>query len=51
VKVPTALQPDGVARLMASFHNSAHGAADSLPDLFYPEFHQIAAAFPGTLRL
>src|SRR4051794_13109408 len=51
VKVPTARQPDRVARLMASFRNGDHGATGPLVDLFYPEFDRIAAAFAGTLGL
>lgn len=42
--VPTALQPDTVARLMASFRNGDHEAAGRLVELFYPELRRIAAA-------
>ena len=41
--VPTALQPDTVARLMASFRNGDHEAAGRLVELFYPELRRIAA--------
>jgi hypothetical protein len=51
VKVATALQPDRVARLTAGFRKAEKAAAGPLLDLFYPEFHQIAAAFAGTLGL
>jgi len=43
VTVPTALQPDTVARLMASFRNGDHEAAGRLVELFYPELRRIAA--------
>ncbi len=42
--VPTSLQPDTVARLMASFRNGDHEAAGRLVELFYPELRRIAAA-------
>ena len=42
--VPTALQPDTVARLMASFRNGDHEAAGRLVELFYPELRRIAVA-------
>ncbi|MGH9593750.1 MAG: ECF-type sigma factor [Bryobacteraceae bacterium] len=44
VTVPTALQPDTVARLMASFRGGDHEAAGRLVELFYPELRRIAAA-------
>ena len=44
VTAPTALQPDTVARLMASFRNGDHEAAGRLVELFYPELRRIAAA-------
>jgi RNA polymerase sigma factor (TIGR02999 family) len=44
VTVPTALQPDTVARLMANFRNGDHEAAGRLVELFYPELRRIAAA-------
>jgi RNA polymerase sigma factor (TIGR02999 family) len=42
--VPTILQPDTVARLMASFRNGDHEAVGRLVELFYPELRRIAAA-------
>src|SRR5215831_4263780 len=42
--VSTPLQPDTVARLMASFRNGDHEAAGRLVELFYPELRRIAAA-------
>src|SRR5215831_16952490 len=42
--VSTPLQPDTVARLMASFRNGDHDAAGRLVELFYPELRRIAAA-------
>ena len=42
--VPASLQPDTVARLMASFRNGDHEAAGRLVELFYPELRRIAAA-------
>src|SRR5262245_34027537 len=42
--VATALQPDTVAQLMASFRNGDHEAAGRLVELFYPELRRIAAA-------
>jgi len=44
VTVPTSLQPDTVARLMASFRQGDHEAAGRLVELFYPELRRIAAA-------
>ena len=44
VIVPTALQPDTVARLMAGFRNGDHEAAGQLVEIFYPELRRIAAA-------
>ena len=44
VSTPTALQPDTVALLMASFRNGDHEAAGRLVELFYPELRRIAAA-------
>jgi RNA polymerase sigma factor (TIGR02999 family) len=44
VTVPTSLQPDTVARLMASFRGGDHEAAGQLVELFYPELRRIAAA-------
>jgi RNA polymerase sigma factor (TIGR02999 family) len=38
------LQPDSVARLMASFRSGNHEAAGQLVELFYPELRRIAAA-------
>src|SRR3982751_6119679 len=40
----TAVQPDTVARLMASFRSGDHEAAGRLVELFYPELRRIAAA-------
>jgi RNA polymerase sigma factor (TIGR02999 family) len=42
--VPSVLQPDTVARLMAGFRNGDHEAAGRLVELFYPELRRIAAA-------
>ena len=42
--VPTTLQPDTVAHLMANFRNGDHEAAGRLVELFYPELRRIAAA-------
>src|SRR5436305_6128713 len=39
----SAVQPDTVARLMASFRNGDHEAAGRLVELFYPELRRIAA--------
>ena len=44
VAVPSGLQPDTVARLMASFRNGDHEAAGRLVEIFYPELRRIAAA-------
>jgi hypothetical protein len=44
VTVPSCLQPDTVALLMASFRNGNHEAAGRLVELFYPELRRIAAA-------
>src|SRR5271169_6433084 len=44
VTTPTSIQPDTVARLMASFRNGDHEAAGGLVELFYPELRRIAAA-------
>ena len=46
----TALQPDTVARLMASFRNGDQEAAGRLVELFYPELRRIAAARMRTER-
>ena len=42
--ISASLQPDTVARLMASFRNGDHEAAGRLVELFYPELRRIAAA-------
>ena len=42
--LPTALKPDTVAQLMASFRSGDHEAAGRLVELFYPELRRIAAA-------
>lgn len=42
--MPASLQPDTVARLMASFRSGDHDAAGRLVELFYPELRRIAAA-------
>jgi hypothetical protein len=44
LKLPASLQPDTVARLMASFRNGDHDAAGRLVEIFYPELELIAAA-------
>jgi len=44
VTVQASLQPDTVARLMASFRKGDHEAAGRLVELFYPELRRIAAA-------
>ena len=44
VSSPTALQPETVARLMASFRDGDHEAAGRLVEIFYPELRRIAAA-------
>jgi RNA polymerase sigma factor (TIGR02999 family) len=44
VAAPALIQPDRVARLMASFRNGDHDAAGQLVELFYPELRRIAAA-------
>jgi len=41
---PASVQPDTVARLMASFRQGDHDAAGRLVELFYPELRRIAAA-------
>ena len=38
------VQPETVARLMASFRGGDHEAAGRLVELFYPELRRIAAA-------
>src|SRR4249920_1727975 len=38
------VQPETVARLMASFRSGDHDAAGRLVELFYPELRRIAAA-------
>jgi RNA polymerase sigma factor (TIGR02999 family) len=43
-EVTASLQPDSVARLMASFRKGDHEAAGRLVELFYPELRRIAAA-------
>src|SRR5690242_17600296 len=42
--VPVSVQPDTVARLMASFRSGDREAASRLVELFYPELRRIAAA-------
>ena len=42
--IPSALQPDTVAGLMASFRNGDRAAAGQLVEVFYPELRRIAAA-------
>ena len=42
--MPASIQPDTVARLMASFRNGDPEAAGRLVELFYPELRRIAAA-------
>ena len=42
--IPSALQPDTVAGLMASFRNGDRAAAGQLVEIFYPELRRIAAA-------
>src|SRR5947209_9367728 len=42
--MPASLQPDSVARLMASFRHGDHEAAGRLVEIFYPELRRIAAA-------
>jgi len=44
VTIPASLEPDTVARLMASFRNGDQEAAGRLVELFYPELRRIAAA-------
>ena len=51
VTVPASLQPDTVARLMASFRQGDHEAAGRLVELFYPELRRIAAARMRAERL
>ena len=49
--VQATLQPDTVARLMASFRNGDPEAAGRLVELFYPELRRIAAARMRSERL
>ena len=49
--VTASLQPDTIARLMASFRNGDHDAAGRLVELFYPELRRIAAARMRSERL
>lgn len=42
--IPSALQPDTIAGLMASFRNGDRAAAGQLVEIFYPELRRIAAA-------
>src|SRR5437588_500321 len=44
VTIRASLQPDTIARLMASFRGGDHEAAGRLVELFYPELRRIAAA-------
>jgi RNA polymerase sigma factor (TIGR02999 family) len=49
--VPASIQPDTVARLMASFRGGDHEAAGRLVELFYPELRRIAVARMRAERL
>ena len=49
--MPASIQPDTVARLMASFRGGDHEAAGRLVELFYPELRRIAAARMRAERL
>ena len=49
--MPASIQPDTVARLMASFRRGDHEAAGRLVELFYPELRRIAVARMRAERL
>ena len=49
--MPATIQPDSVARLMASFRGGDHEAAGRLVELFYPELRRIAVARMRAERL
>src|SRR4051794_2060560 len=51
VTAQPSLQPDSVARLMASFRNGDPEAAGRLVELFYPELRRIAGARMRAERL
>ena len=49
--MPATIQPETVARLMASFRGGDHEAAGRLVELFYPELRRIAVARMRSERL
>lgn len=49
--MPASIEPDTVARLMASFRQGDHEAASRLVELFYPELRRIAVARMRAERL